>query len=95
MTQEIALASARDVAAYLKKAHGATRVLLFGSATVASFLPQHSDIDIYFEGLPYEKECLVAGETFLQFVDLDLDLMPDGHAPPYLKNEILKTGVAL
>jgi predicted nucleotidyltransferase len=95
MTREIALASAREVAAYLKKAHGATRVLLFGSATSESFLPQHSDIDIYVEGLPYEKECLVTGETFLQFVDLDLDLMPAGHAPEYLKEEILKTGIVL
>lgn len=95
MTRETALTSAREVAAYLKKVHGATRVLLFGSATGESFLPKHSDIDIYVEGLPYEKECLVTGETFLRFVDLDLDLMPAGHAPEYLKKEILETGVVL
>ena len=85
MTQEIALSSAREVASYLKKVHGATRVFLFGSAAGTSFLPKHSDIDIFVEGLPYEKECLVAGETFLQFVDLDLDLMLAGHAPECLK----------
>jgi predicted nucleotidyltransferase len=95
MTRETALASAREVAAYLKKVHGATRVLLFGSAVGKAFRPEHSDIDLYVEGLPYDKECLIAGKTFLRFVDLDLDLMPSGHAPDYLKAEILKTGVAL
>ena len=95
MTRERVLTSAREVASYLKKEHGATRVLLFGSATGTAFLPEHSDIDLYVEGLPYEKECLITGTTFLRFVDLDLDLVPSGHAPEYLKVEILKTGIAL
>ncbi len=95
MTHETALASAREVASYLKKVHGATKVVLFGSAAGRTFLPRHSDIDLYVEGLPYEKECLVTGETFLRFVELDLDLVPSGHAPEHLKEEILKTGIAL
>jgi predicted nucleotidyltransferase len=95
MTRETALTSAREVAVYLKKVHGATRVLLFGSATSEAFLPKHSDIDIYVEGVPYEKECFATGDTFCRFVDLDLDLIPAGHAPDSLKEEVLKTGVVL
>jgi len=95
MTHEKALASAREVAAYLKKVHGATKVMLFGSAADARFLPSHSDIDLYVEGLPYEKECLVTGETFLRFVELDLDLVTSGHASKHLRDEILKSGIAL
>jgi predicted nucleotidyltransferase len=95
MTREIAMASAREVASYLKRVHGATKVLLFGSVVEGKFLPEHSDIDIYFEGIAPKDECFVAGKTFLDFVDLDLDLIPAGIAPAYLKEEILKAGVAL
>jgi predicted nucleotidyltransferase len=95
VTCEKALASAHEVASYLKKVHGATRVVLFGSAAAGAFLPRHSDLDLYVEGLPYDKECLITGTTFLRFADLDLDLVPSGHAPEHLKKEILRTGVAL
>jgi predicted nucleotidyltransferase len=95
MTREMALASAKEVASYLKKVHGATRVLLFGSVTKDTFVSPHSDIDVYVEGLPYDQECLITGKTFLHFLDLDLDLIPSGHAPEALKEEILKSGVAL
>ena len=89
------MASARDVASYLKKVHGATRVLLFGSAVSGEFLPEHSDIDLYFEGVPYEREGIITGRTFRQFSRLDLDLIPAGHAPEGLKKEILHTGIVL
>ena len=89
------MASAREVASYLKKVHGATRVLLFGSSVVGEFLPHHSDIDLYFEGVPYEREFTITGRTFRQFSHLDLDLIPAGHAPEGLKKEILQTGIAL
>jgi predicted nucleotidyltransferase len=95
MTKEIATASAREVASYLKKEHGATRVVLFGSSVVGKFFPQHSDIDLYFEGIPYEREFTITGRTFRKFADLDLDLIPAGHAPEALKKEILETGVEL
>jgi predicted nucleotidyltransferase len=95
MTHEVALASAREVASYLKKVHGASRVLLFGSSVRGRFLPHHSDIDLYFEGVPYEREGVITGRTFRQFSDLDLDLIPAGHATEELKREILQTGVAL
>jgi predicted nucleotidyltransferase len=95
MTRETALASAREVASYLKRVHGATRVLLFGSVTKDTFLSPPSDIDLFVEGLPYDQECLITGKTFLRFVDLDIDLIPSGHAPESLKQEILKSGIAL
>ena len=95
MTREMALASAQEVASYLKKVHGATRVLLFGSAGQGKFLEHHSDIDLYFEGVPYESECLITGKTFCFFPHLDLDLMAAGHATEALKKEVLATGVEL
>jgi predicted nucleotidyltransferase len=95
MTRDVALTSAREVAAYLKKVHGATKVLLFGSSVRGRFLPNHSDIDLYFEGVPYEREGVITGRTFRQFSNLDLDLIPAGHATEELKREILQTGVDL
>jgi hypothetical protein len=95
MTRDFALASAKEVAEYLKKEHGATRVLLFGSSVQGEFLENHSDIDIYFEGVPYERECLITGKTFCLFPHLDLDLMAAGHATEVLKKEVLATGVEL
>jgi predicted nucleotidyltransferase len=95
MTRELAMASAREVASYLKRVHGADKVLLFGSVAGGKFQPEHSDIDIYFEGIAAQEECFVAGKTFLDFVDLDLDLIPAGIAPAYLREEILKTGIEL
>ena len=95
MTKEFATASAREVASYLKKEHGATRVMLFGSSVAGEFLPEHSDIDIYFEGVPYEQELAITGRTFRKFSDLDLDIIPAGHATDDLKKEVLKTGVDL
>jgi len=95
MTRESAVAAAHEVAEYLKKVHGATRVLLFGSCAQGKFLEEHSDIDLYFEGVPYEREGIIAGKTFLQFSNLDLDLIPAGHATEKLKTEVLQTGVPL
>ncbi len=95
MTREEAISAAREVAAYLKQTHGATRVLLFGSCASGDFRPGHSDIDIYFEGIAPKDDCLVTGKTVMAFVDLDLDLWPETKALPYLKEEIRKTGIVL
>jgi hypothetical protein len=95
MTSELASASARRVASYLKTSHGATRVLLFGSALASKFSPGHSDIDLYFEGVPYEREMAVTGMTFCAFPDLELDLFPAGHATRELSREVQLAGVAL
>ncbi len=95
MTREFATATVREVASYLKKEQGATRVLLFGSVVGGSFFPEHSDIDLYFEGVPYDREFTIVGRTFRRFADLELDLIPAGHAPEALKEEILATGIEL
>ena len=94
-SREIASASAHRVASYLKTSHGATRVLLFGSALAGKFSPGHSDIDLYFEGVPYEREMAVAGMTFCAFPDLELDLIPAGHATRDLTHEVELAGVSL
>ncbi len=73
MTRELASESARRVASYLKTSHGATRVLLFGSALTSDFRPGHSDIDLYFEGVSYDREMAVAGMTFCAFPDRNLE----------------------
>ena len=83
MSKEKATALATEVAAYLKSRHGATRGLLFGSTADGTFLPEHSDIDLYFEGVAYEREFEVSGETACAFPSLELDLVPAGHAPDY------------
>ncbi len=95
MTRELASESARRVASYLKTSHGATRVLLFGSALAGKFSPGHSDIDLYFEGIPHERELAVIGMTFCAFPDLELDLFPAGHATRELSREVQLAGVAL
>ena len=95
VTRELAPESARRVASYLKASHGATRVLLFGSAVAGKFTPGRSDIDLYFEGVPYERELAVTGMTFCAFPDLELDLFPAGHATRELSCEVQLAGVAL
>jgi len=95
MTRELASESARRVASYLKTSHGATRVVLFGSALKGKFRVGHSDIDLYFEGVPYEREMAVTGMTFCAFPDLELDLFPAGHATCDLTYEVQVAGVAL
>jgi tRNA nucleotidyltransferase (CCA-adding enzyme) len=95
MTKELASESARKVASYLKTSHGATRVVLFGSALKGDFRPGHSDIDLYFEGIPYDREMAVAGMTFCAFPELELDLIPAGHATRDMTHEVELAGVSL
>jgi predicted nucleotidyltransferase len=95
VTQDLASDAARKVALYLKASHGATRVVLFGSALKGVFRPGHSDIDLYFEGVPYDRELAVTGMTFCAFPDLELDLIPAGHATRELTHEIELAGVSL
>jgi predicted nucleotidyltransferase len=95
MTRELACESARRVAFYLKASHGATRVLLFGSTLGDSFKSHHSDIDLYFEGVPYDRELAVTGMTLCAFPELELDLFPAGHATTDLTLEVKLAGVSL
>jgi hypothetical protein len=95
MTRELASSSAREVASYLKTTHGATRVLIFGSTVNGEFRIGHSDIDLYFEGIPHEREMVVTGMTFCDFPTLRLDLFPAGHATHALEMEAKSSGIAL
>ena len=95
MTRELASESARKVASYLKCSHGATRVLLFGSTLKGDFKPGHSDIDLYFEGIPYDREMAVAGMTFCAFPNLELDLIPAGHATRDLTHGVEVAAISL
>jgi len=95
MTRELASESAHRVASYLKTFHGATRVVLFGSVLKSEFRADHSDIDLYFEGVPYDREMTVTGMTFCAFPDLKLDLFPAGHATRDLIHEVQYAGVSL
>jgi predicted nucleotidyltransferase len=95
MTRELASESARKVAFYLKASHGATRVVLFGSTIKGGFESHHSDIDLYFEGVPYERELAVTGVTLRTFPDLDLDLFPAGHATRDLTRDVELAGMVL
>jgi predicted nucleotidyltransferase len=76
VTKEMASKSAREVALYLKRTHGATRVLLFGSTINGDFQADHSDIDLYFEGIPCDRELAVGGMTLCAFPELEMDLFP-------------------
>lgn len=95
MSKNEAISLAFEIAAYLKRKHGATRVVLFGSVISGTFHAQQSDIDIYGEGVPYDREFEVTGETLCEFPTINLDLVPAGHAPDYLCKEIAATGVEL
>ena len=60
------MGAAKNVAAFLRSL-GARRVVLFGSLVTGSYQPGSSDIDLFFEGVPREKESLVAGKALLEF----------------------------
>lgn len=89
-----ATATARDVANYLRKRHGATRVLLFGSLAHGKY-SAGSDIDIYFEGVPPDKAGAATGLAMVAFPNAPLDLWPDDHCAPFFKSEALATGKPL
>ena len=51
MPREYAMTVARRIAEILR-AHGAKKVLLFGSLSTPGYDPDYSDIDVYYEGIP-------------------------------------------
>ncbi len=94
MTQAEARLAAARVAAFLKE-HGASKVILFGSTVQGEFYPHHSDIDLYFEGIPVDRESQVLCDTFIAFPDLPLDLLPSARVAGHVREEALSTGVIL
>jgi hypothetical protein len=89
-----ATATAKEVANYLRKRHGATRVLLFGSLAHGRYRAG-SDIDIYFEGVPPEKAGAATGLAMVAFPNAPLDLWPDDRCASFVKSEALATGKPL
>jgi hypothetical protein len=89
-----AIATAKEVAKYLRERHGATRVLLFGSLATGKYRIG-SDIDIYFEGVPPGKAGAATGFAMVAFPNTPLDLWPDDRCAPFFKSEALATGKPL
>jgi predicted nucleotidyltransferase len=89
-----AIRAAKRVAKFLRR-FGARRVILYGSVVTDRYLPGHSDIDIFFEGIPRNKETLVTGKTLLAFPELPLDLRPSGYCEDQFRKEIERSGVAV
>jgi predicted nucleotidyltransferase len=79
-----AIGIARKVATFLHK-RGAKRVILFGSLVTDDYHGESSDIDIYFEGVPYDKECAIAGDAMTVFRQIQLDVIPGGNCRPSFK----------
>jgi hypothetical protein len=55
----------------------------------------HSDIDLFFEGVPRSKESLVTGKTLLAFPELPLDLRPSGFCEDQFRKEIEESGALI
>ena len=83
--------AAKNVAGFLRSL-GARRVVLFGSLVTGSYLPGSSDIDLFFEGVPRDKETLVAGKTLLEFPELPLELRSPGFCEQGFRTHIIKYG---
>jgi predicted nucleotidyltransferase len=90
----LAISVAKRVAEFLKQ-RGATKVILFGSLATDDYRYGISDIDIYFEGLPYGEELRGAGDAMSAFSDFNLDPIPAGHCPSALKKSVEEFGVLL
>jgi predicted nucleotidyltransferase len=54
------LALDRDAIARACRAHGVNRLQVFGSATSARFIPDHSDVDFLVEFAPGAKDAFAA-----------------------------------
>jgi predicted nucleotidyltransferase len=91
MSKSAAMGAAKNVAAFLRSL-GARRVVLFGSLVTGSYQPGSSDIDLFFEGVPREKESLVAGKALLEFPELPLELRSPGFCEQGFLRHIIKYG---
>ena len=88
-----ARATARTLAAHLRKAYGARRVLLFGS--LATGLPSdHPDVDLAVEGLEPGRLTEALGEL-LCLSEWPVDLVDLDRAPAHLRARIEAEGVLL
>lgn len=91
---EIALSTAKEAANWLRS-RGATRVLLFGSLAGGDFLPNQSDIDLYFEGISDSDALAVTGRLLDVYGEGAIDPVPAQFCSPSLKTDIEADGVPL
>ena len=93
-TDATALDLAKEIAAFLKEKHGATKVLLFGSRAKGTATPE-SDIDIYFEGVPRERALRAVGQCIYTFGEDGIDYRPDCFCEPHFRRRVLAHGKLL
>ena len=86
---------AKTVAQCLRADFGAMRVLLFGSLAAGRFVPGHSDIDIYFEGVPRERVDEVTGRLMCRFSEYDIDFWPEARCAPEFRARLMREAIPL
>jgi len=93
--RQAAWSVARQAAAVLREAFGATRVLAFGSLAHGAWFGPRSDIDLAVEGVP--ADAFWRAWVALDRVDpgFEIDLVAIESAPERLRDEIAGQGVAL
>lgn len=93
-SRDEALTLARRAAARAREL-GAKQVILFGSLADGRYLPEVSDIDIYFDGVTGDAGDLVLIRLLDEFGEGTIDPVPAQYCPPHIKAEVDAEGVAL
>ena len=91
-----AISKAEDIAAFLKTSYGVRNVYLFGSLAWRNRFTAHSDIDIYVDGFPKEKDywkALAKSEEIAMPFPVTIVLAEN--AKPELKQKVEKEGLLL
>ena len=86
---------ARHVADRLRRDFGATKVLLYGSVVDGFYVPGHSDIDIYFEGVEKEREGIAAGRLSRDFPEYEIDFRPSSFCYDSFRRRVYELGVEI
>ena len=91
----LALRTAEELAARLKRDFGARRVYLFGSALADEYFYLTSDIDLAVEGLPKENYFLALFEVNAHEAGFKVDLIELETCDERLKRKVLREGKEL
>lgn len=83
-----ALEVASEAATLLREQFGATRVVLFGSATHEDAFWEHSDIDLAAWGIPREDYLLAVARLQELSTEFSVDLVEGDHCKPALAEAI-------
>lgn len=90
-TTEEAFTIAKTAATRLRTL-GATRIVLFGSLARGTYVPEESDIDIYFEGIPLLENDMATVTLLDEFGENVIDPIPSPYCPDYLRTQINNHG---